>query len=745
MKKIVRSIRSKLIVVFLGIALFPLAIMTLLYVNNASKILYESSALTLERGAQLVARDLDDFINYNIRNIWSQAQLSEFSQFIQSSEKERNRLETRLSVLVKTLQRVDSSYLHGFYLMDGKGQVIFDSSTRMLEKDCSDCENFKKPFSTGLPQIHILKNDQGNWSLHFTTPVRDNLEKLVGVFGVSFGVTILQRMISKYIGASGEKSFAVILDEKNRRLAYGNLPEYFYTPHPPFHKEVNEKLASVLVDGEKFFVSEARISNYSWKVQILQPQNVFDVYIYQRLYFISAVSLVIIAISLALFFYTESWISNPIRQLSQTIKAIVSGGDLRKRVKYFGKDEIGVLAAEFNIMIDKIEYQLLEISDKEKSFRTLFESSPDPCWVLKNGVFVDCNSSALVIMKANFKEDLIQKSPLDFSPEYQPDGRLTSEAVGFYIQRAVSEGKTRFEWLHRRLDGTYFMVEVHLAALDLHVDQVLYCTWRDIEERKKAEREKELILKELEAKNKEMESIVYVSSHDLRSPLVNVLGFSQRLEKVTLEIGSKLNTATDLEILKADVAPLLSDRIPSMVRFIQTSGKKMDTLINGLLKLSRTGRVPLVIETIDMNKMIEAIVEAHKFMLEKIGAHVVVGDFPPCEGDMNQINQIFSNLVDNAIKYADPTRKLCLTLEGSKEGDKVVYKVRDTGKGIPLDHQDKIWNLFHRLEPQGEVPGEGLGLTLTHKITERHGGRIWVESEQGVGSCFFVELPTAKT
>ena len=185
--------------------------------------------------------------------------------------------------------------------------------------------------------------------------------------------------------------------------------------------------------------------------------------------------------------------------------------------------------------------------------------------------------------------------------------------------------------------------------------------------------------------------------------------------------------------------------MPSMIRFIQSSGKKMDTLINGLLKLSRTGRVPLNIETIDMKVMIQTIVESHKFMIDKIGAQVIIEELPPCEGDYGQVNQIFSNLIDNAIKYADPQRKLVIRVTGSLEGGlKVIYKVQDTGKGIPKDHQDKIWNLFHRLDPLGPVQGEGVGLTLTHKIAERHGGKMWVESEPGLGSTFFVELPTMK-
>jgi signal transduction histidine kinase len=112
----------------------------------------------------------------------------------------------------------------------------------------------------------------------------------------------------------------------------------------------------------------------------------------------------------------------------------------------------------------------------------------------------------------------------------------------------------------------------------------------------------------------------------------------------------------------------------------------------------------------------------------------------PCRGDEVKINQVFSNLVDNALKYLDPDRPGILRITGKEEDGRLLYCVEDNGMGIPEGHQRKIFEIFHRLHP-GDTLGEGLGLTIVRKIVYRHGGRLWVESIEGKGSKFFVSLP----
>ncbi len=248
---------------------------------------------------------------------------------------------------------------------------------------------------------------------------------------------------------------------------------------------------------------------------------------------------------------------------------------------------------------------------------------------------------------------------------------------------------------------------------------------------------------ELARKNEEMESMIYITSHDLRSPLVNIQGFGQRLEKAARDISQRLAREDVPESVRAELAKVLKERIPSALDFIKSSSLKMDNLINGLLRLSRVGRTTLAIQPIDMNALLAEIRSNLTIQTQQADATVTIAPLPACLGDPDQINQVFTNLIDNAIKYRDPARPLAISVTGALDGEIARYAVTDTGRGIEKDFQPMIWQLFHRLDPNGPVTGEGLGLTLVRRIVDRHDGHISLNSQPGVGSCFTVELPAA--
>jgi len=263
----------------------------------------------------------------------------------------------------------------------------------------------------------------------------------------------------------------------------------------------------------------------------------------------------------------------------------------------------------------------------------------------------------------------------------------------------------------------------------------------NITDRKKAEEEREQLTAELKIKNKELEQLLYATSHDLRSPLVNIDGYSKELDFSLKELMSSIEKMDVPLSIKNKITPIVKEDIPESLEFIQKSISKMDNLLNSLLNLSRLGSTELNIEDINMNGMMSDIMSNHEFSLKEAGVNTEVSELPKCKGDRTQANQLFSNLLDNAIKYLNPEQAGVIKITGNIKGDQSVYCVEDNGIGIAPKYREKIFEIFYQLEPN-RVKGEGLGLTIVNKIVDKMKGSIWVESELGKGSKFFVSIPS---
>lgn len=263
--------------------------------------------------------------------------------------------------------------------------------------------------------------------------------------------------------------------------------------------------------------------------------------------------------------------------------------------------------------------------------------------------------------------------------------------------------------------------------------------------RKLLELEREELIKALQDKNDEMESMLYASSHDLRTPLVSIQGFNGLIQNSIKDLTTLMDKDRPIEDICAEARPIITEKLPTASAYIGKSAEKMNRLVDGILRLSRLGRATHTPGSIDMNELIRETLDALKFQTQETRAVVAVGDLPSCWGDRREIEQAFSNLVDNAIKYRDPKRPLTITVSGTAMGDRVTYTVADTGIGIKKGHQDQIWGLFSRLDPGGNIPGEGLGLALVKRIVQRNRGKVWVESEYGKGTVFYIVLPHDRT
>lgn len=248
--------------------------------------------------------------------------------------------------------------------------------------------------------------------------------------------------------------------------------------------------------------------------------------------------------------------------------------------------------------------------------------------------------------------------------------------------------------------------------------------------------------RELSLKNEELQSIVYISSHDLKTPLVNINGFSALLVEHCDDMKELLKKCDMDDEIKKAITSLLNEDIPTDLEYISTSAQRMKRLIEGLLQVSRIGTVEIKTRKINMNDVAGEIIDNVKYKTEDLSAKIVLEDLPDCTGDKDQITQVFTNLIDNALKYLSPDRKGRIKITGKTEDGKSIYCVEDNGMGIKQAYHGKVFEIYHRLNPRTSTEGDGLGLTIVRRILDRHKGTIRVESEPGKGSKFFVEIPT---
>ncbi len=287
-----------------------------------------------------------------------------------------------------------------------------------------------------------------------------------------------------------------------------------------------------------------------------------------------------------------------------------------------------------------------------------------------------------------------------------------------------------------RIDGQEIPVAVSIVRHQMEDGApFISAIARDISHRLAIERERDRLTEDLKRKNRELGQLLYIASHDLRSPLINIQGFSRELHMLCEQIVSEAAHASGLS---QSLSESRHD-IRSVMHFLNASVQQMDQILNGLLRLSRLGRSGLTIEMLDVRQIVQDIVDAQHYALSEIDASVEVTDLPACAGDASLIRQVFQNLIENAIRYRHPDRRLHVRISGQRTAGRCVYCVEDNGRGIAEQQLERVFELFFRGER--EHHGEGLGLTIVRTICERHEGRAWVESEVNIGSRFFVELP----
>lgn len=363
------------------------------------------------------------------------------------------------------------------------------------------------------------------------------------------------------------------------------------------------------------------------------------------------------------------------------------------------------------------------LSESEERFRHLFANSPDAVIMIDphastvSWPIVDCNEAACR-MNGYTREELLGQTVdiLNVEPG-------TPEERAEYLERLRREGLVSIETNHRHKDGHAFPVEISTSVISLNGRELVMGIDRDITERRRLEKEAADRAEDLARSNQELEQFAYVASHDLQEPLRIVAGYAQLLTK--------------------RYRGTLGEDADEFIEYMVDGVRRMQALIDALLQYSRVGRKGREMAPVDLDVAFDDAMANLQAAIEESQARVTRDDLPDVVADRLQLAQLFQNLIGNALKFKGEEPP-AVHVGAERHNGEWILEVRDNGIGIEPQYVDRIFDIFERLHSRERYDGTGIGLSICKKIVERHGGRIWVESDAGRGSAFRFTIPATQ-
>ena len=371
---------------------------------------------------------------------------------------------------------------------------------------------------------------------------------------------------------------------------------------------------------------------------------------------------------------------------------------------------MGLLALENTRLYEE------RLADSEKYARGLLEASLDSLVTIsREGKISDVNAATEAI--TGLPRDVLIGT--DFS-DYFTDPEQAR--VGY--QKVFSERQVRdYPLVVKHVDGSVrdVLYNASLYCDDKGATVGVFAAARDVTELNHAQEVLRRTVENLERSNRDLEQFAYVASHDLQEPLRMVSSYTQLLAE---RYGDQLDQ---------DAKDFIGFAVDGSIR--------MQTLINDLLQYARVGTRGQELAPTDTREALDRALMTMQPRIQETGAVVSVGDLPTVIADEVQITQLFQNLLGNAIKFAKAEEAPNIAVSASREDDEWIFSVADNGVGIDAKYQDRVFEIFQRLHSRSEYSGTGIGLAICKRIVERHGGRLWVESEVGSGATFKFSLP----
>ncbi|MBF0355364.1 MAG: PAS domain S-box protein [Alphaproteobacteria bacterium] len=415
----------------------------------------------------------------------------------------------------------------------------------------------------------------------------------------------------------------------------------------------------------------------------------------------------------------------PLYDLRQTIHSLRDGKAAKAPVHE--DDEIGAVCVTFNHLLDEQETVRNQVQLISERFRNIFEQAAVGMSIVSpNGDWLEVNQCLCDILGYERSDFLATNYQAFTLPENLQTDILRVKTI-LSGELAFDSWETRY----RRKDGRPIWARITTTLARDGADSPLYfvTVTEDITERKEADarlleinRQLEEQATELKRTNADLESFAWVASHDLREPLRMVSSY--------------------VGLIKKRLGPELDEDMAQYISYAIEGSKRMDALILGLLDYARIGRRGGTFESVSLADVAQESLLNLSVAIQEEGACVTLLDgLPKVIGDRSELVRLFQNLIGNAIKFHRPDRAPEVSVAFEDKGSEWVLRFSDNGIGIDPDYYEKVFRIFQRLVRKDQYAGTGIGLSICRKIVEHHGGRIWVLSEPGEGSTFFVAFP----
>lgn len=380
------------------------------------------------------------------------------------------------------------------------------------------------------------------------------------------------------------------------------------------------------------------------------------------------------------------------------------------------------------------------LNKTEKIYQEVISTTSDNITVhdASTGKLLEANETFLKTFMLNI-DDIKDAHICDV---YSSNGIYSATEFEEKLKTTLIDKVSEFKWKSYGNNDKEIWLELLLKYIEVGDESRIIAVSKNINEIMVAEQELLTLTKSLEEKNIEFRKVLYTTTHDLRTPLLNILGFSNELKQNYLEVVNQLNNNSNFDF--TDLKEVLVNEWGDDINIIVDNTKKMSVLINGLLEMSKIGTYEVKNEDINVNLLIREIKKNLAHKIEKHKIRITVDQLPNCFSDKYKLQQVFTNLIDNAINYKKNDVESFIKITGSTEQNIISYSVEDNGIGIETENLDKVLEMFYRNDPE-LADGAGLGLTIVCKALETINGELKFESERNVGSKFSISLPNFDT